>query len=257
MRYIALACLALALAGCYTPGDRAPSARDAGRRVSVDPAPGQDVASPDAVLSARQEWIIAAAREVLTTQSTTVGDRTYTYDCTGTILTIFAHAGVFLIDLFPDYSGNGVARLHGIASDYGLLHNRATPEPGDLVFWDNTYDRNLDGSWNDPLTHAGIVLAVDEAGTVEYVHHNYRRGIVTARMNLAAPEVYQDAAGGELNSPMRMASQRSANPDLWLSSHLFREFASLHRIELQTAGLQTEGLQTVSTDGGAAVASAR
>jgi hypothetical protein len=250
---------ALILAGCYTTSDTLPGPGEPTPAVPESPgretdAPGTDAAATDAAaeaepgdLTARQLEIIAAARLVLETQSTVVGDTTYSYDCSGTILTIFARAGIYLVDLFPRYTGNGVARIHGIAADYGLLHDRNLPEPGDVVFWDNTYDRNGDGDWNDPLTHAGVVIGVDEDGTVEYVHHNYRRGIVTASMNLLDPEVYQDTEGAEVNSPMRMASQRDANPDLWLSSHLFREFASMYRIQLGTA----------STGGAATVASTR
>lgn len=47
--------------------------------------------------------------------------------------------------------------------------------------------RNEDGRWNDELTHAGVVVGVDRDGTITHVHHNYRRGVVTARMNLRAP----------------------------------------------------------------------
>lgn len=198
-------------------------------------------------LSERQRLIVEAAREIVETQSTVVGETTYSYDCTGTILTVYARAGIYLVRLFPNYTGNGVARLYGIATDYKVLHTRKLPRPGDVIFWDNTYDRNEDGKWNDPLTHAGVVVSVADDGTVEYIHHNYRRGIVMARMNLLEPGVYQTDDGTEVNSPMRMASQRAANPDLWLSSHLFREFASMYRITIESADTGT----------GAAVAVAR
>jgi len=209
----------------------------------VDDSAGADAivaenadASSDAEsgLSPIQVAVIAAAREVLETQSTVVGDTTYSYDCTGTILTVYARAGIFLADLFPSYSGNGVQRLHAIAVDYGLIQSYLLPEPGDLIFWDNTYDRNGDGEWNDELTHAGLVLSVAKDGTVEYLHHNYRRGIVTASMNLLDPDAYK-VDGEEKNSPMRMASQRATRPDEWLSSHLFRDFASMQ--DIQTAAL--------------------
>jgi len=259
VRVVIAICSVLLLAGCLTVSYE----ERAGAVSSVEPRARRDQTATDVTapaidaaeeeqpaardeLTARQETIVAAARRVLATQSTTVGDTTYSYDCTGTILTIYAHAGIYLMGLFPNYSGNGVARLHGIARDYHLLHARSLPEPGDLIFWDNTYDRNQDGNWNDPLTHAGLVIDVDEDGTVLYVHHNYRRGIVSATMNLAEPETYQSPEGAVLNAPMRMASQRAANPDLWLSSHLFREYAAMYRIELSAA----------STFDGAAVASA-
>ncbi len=237
-----------ALAGCQTIIADGDAALLPG--LDETPAPAIDTAVADAApesegLSERQIMLVRAAREIIETQSTVVGETTYSYDCSGTILTVYAHAGIYLIDLFGKYTGNGVARLHGIATDYEVLHTRHLPEPGDVIFWDNTYDRNQDGSWNDPLTHAGLVISVSDDGTVEYLHHNYRRGIVTASMNLLKPEIYRNDEGSELNSPMRMASQRASNPDLWLSSHLFREFAGMHLIHIETAG--TDGREVVAS----------
>jgi hypothetical protein len=97
------------------------------------------------------------------------------------------------------------------------------PLPGDLVFWDNTYDRNGNGRWDDDLTHAGIVVSVDDDGTIHYVHHNYRRGIVVEQMNLRAPD------DTTRNSAMRMRGSPDGN-GLWLSSHLFRDAGSPYMI---------------------------
>ncbi len=210
-----------------------------------DTDPATPVAPEVEGLSERQILLVRAAREIVETQSTVVGETTYSYDCSGTILTVYAHAGIYLVDLFGKYSGNGVARLYGIATDYKVLHTRNLPEPGDVIFWDNTYDRNQDGDWNDPLTHAGLVISVSDDGTVEFLHHNYRRGIVTASMNLLKPEIDRNDEGSELNSPMRMASQRASNPDLWLSSHLFREFACMHLIHIEAAGI--DGKEVVAS----------
>ncbi len=35
---------------------------------------------------------------------------------------------------------------------------------GDLVFFDNTYDRNGDGKFDDRITHVGIVVGFDKEG---------------------------------------------------------------------------------------------
>jgi hypothetical protein len=243
-------CLTVTSIGGQDAGIQSVQGDETGSEAGEAAAAGSD--SPPAAsepqepgLSARQVMLVRAAREVLETQSTIVDDTEYSYDCSGTILTVYAHAGIYLVDLFGRYTGNGVARLHGIAADYDLLHTRDLPEPGDIIFWDNTYDRNQDGNWNDPLTHAGLVVSVSEDGTVEYIHHNYRRGIVTANMNLFKPETYQDDKGEMLNSPMRMASQRASNPDLWLSSHLFREFAGMHLIQIGTASI--DGREAVAS----------
>jgi hypothetical protein len=179
-----------------------------------------------------QRRIVVAAEEVLATQNFVVDGYRYTRDCTGTVLNIYARAGVRLIDLFPNYTGNGVHCLYGIAEDYELLYQTYYPEPGDLIFWDNTYDKDGDGEWDDGLTHVGLVLNVDEDGTVEYVHYHYTGGVVRAHMNLLQPETHIDSEGVEINSPMRMRSHRYLNPSQWLASHLFRVLAAMYQIDL-------------------------
>ena len=62
------------------------------------------------------------------------------------------------------------------------------PNPGDLVFFDDTHDRNHDGRRNDPLTHVGIVVRTESDGTVVFAHR-LDRGVVLGRMNLSDPGV--------------------------------------------------------------------
>jgi hypothetical protein len=93
------------------------------------------------------------------------------------------------------------------------------------VFWDDTYDADGDGRWDDPLTHVGMVTQAGADGTVSYVHLNYRKGIVVERMNLREPDVHQRMVGGRMtivNSPLRMAEAGKDHPDVWLAGQLFR-----------------------------------
>lgn len=158
--------------------------------------------------------------------------RSFPWDCSGTVMASLWLAGVDLIAEYQSYPGNGVARLHEIAVRRGLAYDLPLPEIGDIVFWDDTYDKNDDGKWNDPLTHAGIVVAVDPDGTVTYVHHDYRRGIVTARMNLFLPGVRNSPEDGEkqINSPLRMTRDRYIRPSQYLSGQLFAGFGRFHVI---------------------------
>lgn len=191
-----------------------------------------DQLTESTTVSDRQRRILEAAETMLSTQSFLVGGTQYSYDCTGTILAIYAMAGVRLVDLFPRYSGNGVERLYRIAEDRDLLYHSLLPQPGDLIFWDNTYDKNGDQAWNDWLTHVGLVLEIDPDGTIEYLHHDYTRGVVRARMNLLDPTRHLNADGVIVNSPMRMRSHRHLNPDEWLSSHLYRRLGAMHQIRM-------------------------
>ena len=154
-----------------------------------------------------------------------VDGREYKRDCTGTVLAIYAYAGIDLTKDFNLYSGNGVQRLYHTLDSEKLLYNTRVPQPGDIIFWDNTYDRNEDRKWNDPFTHVGMVVIVSDSGEVHYVHFNYRKGVVLEKMNLNDPDTYTKVVDGVslvVNSPMRMSSQNWT--DKWLASHLYRIF---------------------------------
>jgi hypothetical protein len=143
-------------------------------------------------------------------------------------------AGNDLTAEFTKYTGNGVQRLYEMAAANRQAYKNRLPSPGDVIIWDNTYDRDGNKRWDDEYTHTGIVVGVDPDGQITYVHHNYAQGIVAARMNLNQENIYLDDSPAEsptlVNSPMRMKSDRYINPDKWLSSHLFRVYAGLPEI---------------------------
>lgn len=165
------------------------------------------------------------ARSVLGARELVVNGRRFSWDCTGTVLAIYWYAGVDLARDFGRYPGNGVSRLYRTLEDADLLYT--TPEPilGDVVFWNDTYDADGDGRWDDPLTHVGMVMETARDGTISYIHLNYRKGIVIERMNLREPDVHQRAAAGKVtivNSPLRMAEAGKPHPDRWLAGQLYR-----------------------------------
>lgn len=181
-----------------------------------------------------QNLIVKGAKSLIGKTSLNVKGKSFRYDCTGTVLAVYHYAGIDLGKYFSRYSGNGVSRLYKTAKDFNLFYTPALPAPGDVIFWDNTWDRNGDKVWNDPLTHTGIVLEVAEDGTISYVHLNYVKGIVIEKMNLLNPEIHILNRNGKeiiLNSPMRMRSHRYINPNKWLSSHLNKGFGMLYRIK--------------------------
>mgnify|MGYP006289058835 CR=1 FL=1 len=169
--------------------------------------------------------LVEGAYHIKHTQSLKIRDRTFNWDCTGTVLAIYYYAGIDLLPLMAGYSGNGVSRLYKALADRGLLYATEYPKPGDIIFWDDTWDRNEDGRWNDPLTHTGMVVHTSRWGTIDYVHLNYRKGIVFERMNLKEPDVNRRQIEGELvviNSPMRMRGEPEG--EKWLASHLYNAF---------------------------------
>jgi len=184
-------------------------------------------------LTDRQRRIVAAAHSMLGRTTLVVRGRSFLYDCTGTILAIYYQAGIDLLPYFDRVSGNGVMRLYKMGEQNNLLYTTRYPQPGDVIFWDNTYDMNGNGKWDDPLTHAGVVVDVRPDGTIDYVHQNYAQGIVIEQMNLLHPAEYRRVENGRevvINSPLRMRSDVYMNPGMIFSGQLFRCFAQLYRL---------------------------
>jgi len=174
-----------------------------------------------------QENLAEGGNYVLGRRELVIRGRRFNMDCTGTVLAIYYYAGIDLARDFGRYSGGGVMRLYKSLEAEGLVYETRTPATGDIIFWDNTYDRNGDGQWNDALTHVGMVMGSAEDGTIDYVHLNYRKGIIIEHMNLDSPDVHQSAERGQMrivNSPMRMKQEGRAHSERWLASHLYRNF---------------------------------
>jgi hypothetical protein len=117
----------------------------------------------------------------------------------------------------------GVSLLYRMSERLGVLHHHKVPNIGDLVFFNNTHDRNRNGRTDDPLTHIGIVERVDPDGTVSFIHR-VRHGILRYRMNLFRPTVRKDGKTNKvLNHPFRVPCSGSKR----LSGELFQAFASV------------------------------
>jgi len=159
-----------------------------------------------------------------------VKGKTYPFDCTGVILASYAFADIDLAFRFSRYSGNGVRRMFLTLSDEDLLYQVEYPLPGDIIFWDNTYDANNNKLVDDELTHAGLVVAVDDDGLITYLHHHYRLGVVVEYMNLLQPDRDYDVNGRRINSALRM---RGLGGDIGTNAaQLFRVFGQGWKLPL-------------------------
>jgi len=166
-----------------------------------------------------QKDLVDSANWALGRKKLVVQGRTFNMDCSGVLMAVYYRSGIDLQSKISSYSGGGVMRLYKLMDDNNLLYRQPVLAPGDILFWDNTYDKNEDGKWNDEFTHVGMVVKVDKKGNILYIHLNYRTGIVLARMNLNAPDDLN------LNSPMRARDAEPGHAPLWLSSHLLRQAA--------------------------------
>ena len=176
-------------------------------------------------LSGTQKLLVEQAYRIIGVEELFVNNRSFSMDCSGTVMAIYWYAGIDLAQAFPDYSGGGTERIYKYLRDKDLLYKTELPKPGDIIFWDNTFDKNKNGKLDDYLTHMGMVVSIDDGGNIEYIHENYRKGIILAKMNLYKPNEYYEIVDGEkiiLNDPMRMRG--SPESKAWLSSQLYTDF---------------------------------
>ena len=185
-------------------------------------------------LSQEEKNVIASAKTLVglpPEAKVTVNGKNFTLDCIGTVAAIYYRLGIDITKDFGKYPGNGVSRLYASLKERKALHNDTLPRPGDVIIWDNTWDANNDGNLtNDPKTHAAIVVAVEEDGTIHYAHEHIRRGVIVEVMNMKRPRDYQDEKGKIINSPLALVSGTSrGRPEHWLSGDLLNAFGDVLR----------------------------
>jgi cell wall-associated NlpC family hydrolase len=176
--------------------------------------------------------VIASAKTLLgkpPNAKVTVNSKQFTLDCIGTVSAIYFGVSLDVTKDFDLYTGNGVNRLYMTLKERNALHTDKYPRPGDVIIWSNTWDVGADDDRiHDPRTHAGIVLAVDEDGTIHYVHENLYKGVMIETMNLLRPTVARDEQGKEINSGMAIASKTDGpRPMRWLAGDVFDSFGDV------------------------------
>ena len=172
-------------------------------------------------LDPHQRDLVAAGYRLLDLDELYVGETRYNDDCTGTVLAVYAASGINLGTHFHRYEGNGVRRMYQLMRRHGLYYPArpwVRPAPGDIVFFDNTFDENGDRRWNDELTHSAVVMAVADDGTVSYLHNHIRKGLTIEQMNLRHPN------SPELNAPLRERGSPHDGSGRYLASHLVRGY---------------------------------
>ncbi len=156
-------------------------------------------ADPDERL---RERIVEGARRRL--------GRKFKGDCSGYVLAVLGEAGL-------------AVRLPRAVSRSGSLHRAAraveTPLPGDLAFFDHTYDRNRDGKANDRFTHVALVEAVH--GSSAALLHRGARGIERIRIDLSRP------TDPKTNDPVRMLRRGEDPRTRILAGELFAGWGTI------------------------------
>ena len=174
----------------------------------------------------RRTAIVHSARQLIGARTIEVNGRRIAYDCAGVTRAIFLKHGIDLYSGGPnDPHANGVRIIHAHIRQQGTFHQGPVVHPGDLVFFDNTWDFNGDGKVNDPLTHVGIVERQEPDGTVIFISR-VAGAVERYHMNLALPHTHKTADGRILNDYLRRKGViDSANTD-YLTGELFAQFAT-------------------------------
>ena len=206
----------VALVGCTTPPAKhprasAPEARPCCR--SVERAPSRSA-------------IVRTAAKLVGAKTIESNGRRIAYDCAGVTRAVFLKHG---IDLYGssanDPEANGVRLIHAHIRQQGTFHQGPVVHPGDLVFFDNTWDFNGDGKVNDPLTHIGIVERQEPDGTVIFISR-VAGAVERYHMNLALPHVHKTADGRILNDYLRRKDVTDPDNTSYLTGELFAQFAT-------------------------------
>lgn len=170
-----------------------------------------------------------------------VSPRGYRDDCSGYVEAVFARAGF-------DLRGS-TAMFYELAEEQGALHHHKLPRPGDLAFFDDTYDRNHNGQLDDPLSHVAVVLEVAADGTILLGHGGTSRGRTTLTMNLEQPDLREADDGHVLNDWLRVRRDGDPARTRYLAGELWRAFATLDGRELAVAIRGPSGATSEDRDG--------
>ena len=176
------------------------------------------VKSTSPSISQKQKQLVEAANWAKGRRYITIDGHRFRMDCSGVIRAIYYKAGIDLAQDFNKYKGGGTMRIHETLRSKGLIYRPAVPVPGDILFWDNTYDANHNGRSDDMLSHIGMVVSSDKkSGNVIYVHHNEKKGIVFEKMNLLHPD------DPTYNAVMRSQRAKKLPGNKYLASHLYKD----------------------------------
>lgn len=188
----------------------------AGRAPRIAPGPGVDHRPPtphhedadsvadvapaelEAALQARVQAVLARAASLEGERVVSLDGETWRADCSGFVAACYGDEAE-LTD--PELATPSVAETMWLT-----LQRRGqqveSPQPGDLVFFDDTYDRNGNGQRDDPLSHVGLVEAVATEGRVTFLHFGSGR-VKRDVLHLVERGTHRSSEGATLNSFIR------------------------------------------------------
>ena len=219
----------LACAACATPtATAAPLAAPrptSPPAVRTPPRPAPEApprAAPDDSLRGR---VVERAASAIGAPRLSRITREVSDDCTGFVRWAYRASGEDLVE-------GSAGTMLSIASRARALRRGGRPQPGDLVFFRETYDRDSDRRRDDGITHVGVVERVEPDGTVVFAHRA-STGVKESRMNLRFPSKPKASDGHVLNDYIRRGSAKRRGK---LTGEQFAGYADLEQLYRSRAG---------------------
>ncbi|MGL4367165.1 MAG: CHAP domain-containing protein [Brevinemataceae bacterium] len=176
-----------------------------------------------------QKLLYYAPKTIGLTAFPSINNTKYLGDCSGFIAFLFHLAGLNFKKLYG-IGSNGVSAIWDGLEKQGFIINTNILQPGDIVFFDNTYDKNKNNKWDDELSHIGVVESVDQHHTITYLHYG-SKGVTRSKMNLHYPQIKSKKIDNELyyfNEILRNKTLSEQLPEHnYLSGSLYRGAARL------------------------------
>jgi NlpC/P60 family len=170
--------------------------------------------------------IVQTAAKLVGAKTIESNGRRIAYDCAGVTRAVFLRHG---IDLYGssenDPEANGVRLIYAHIQQQGTFHQGPVAHPGDLIFFNDTWDYNGDGKANDPLTHVGIVERQESDGTVVFISR-VAGAVERYHMNLDLPHVHRTVNGRVLNDYIRRKEAGDPADTGHLTGELFAIFGT-------------------------------
>jgi hypothetical protein len=151
-----------------------------------------------------------------------------TMNCSGFVSAVFKSANIGSFEtLTSNIEGeNGVKIIYKALEKSKKIYRKKVPNVADIIFFDNTYDRNKNGAVNDDLTHVGIVLSVDKEGTITFIHSSVSGGVTRDYVNLYYPDK-DKLRGMTINSNLRIQKETNPPDTKYLAGELINAFGTV------------------------------
>ncbi len=158
-----------------------------------------------------------------------VNGKHFTSDCIGFVNYVYYKAG---FDLYKAYGKGrgGVDTLYDGLVKYGFVYKEKQANPGDIVFFDNTYDIKGGRRWDNPLSHIGIIVGNGRFDTLVFIHFG-NHGVEEGRLNLFYPYTYAvKLSDGDLypiNSYLRNDRGEGFSKKEYVAANFYKAFAHI------------------------------